>query len=124
MHAGTTITLIIGCDRPALKYLNKYVRKEVSSKWHDLGLQLLEPEDEASLNEIKHNSHNNVAECCKEMFQLWLEKCPDASWNQLIESLKEPSVGLNHLASKLEQMLTPIEGDLCFVTVNFKLTTL
>ena len=98
------------------------MRREVSSKWHDLGLELLEPQDEASLNEIKHNSHNDVAECCKEMFQLWLEKCPDASWNQLIESLREPSVGLNHLASKLEQMLTPTEGNSCLITVNFKLT--
>ena len=94
------------------------------SKWHDLGLELLEPEDEGSLNDIKCNNPNDVAKCCKEMFQLWLEKCPDASWNQLIESLREPSVGLNHLASKLEQMLTPTEGNLCFVTVNFKLTTL
>ena len=124
MHAGTTVTLIIGCDRPALKYLNRYVRNEVSSKWHDLGLELLEPEDEGSLNDIKCNNPNDVAECCKEMFQLWLNKYPDASWNQLIESLKEPSVGLNHLASKIEQMLIPTEGDLCFVTVNFKLTTL
>ena len=91
------------------------MRKEVSSKWHDLGLELLEPEDEGSLNDIKRNNRNDVAECCKEMFQLWLDKCPDASWNQLIQSLREPSVGLNHLASKIEQMLIPTEGNSCFI---------
>ena len=100
------------------------MRKEASSKWHDLGLELLEPEDEARLNDIKCNNRNDVAECCKEMFQMWLEKCPDASWNQLIKSLREPSVGLNHLALKIEQMLIPTEGDSCLMTVNFKLTIL
>ena len=99
-----------GCDRPALKYLNRYVRREASSKWHDLGLELLEPEDEGSLNDIKRNNPSDVGECCKEMFQLWLEKDPSASWNQLILSLREPSVGLNHLASKIERMLIPTEG--------------
>ena len=100
------------------------MRKEISSKWYDLGLELLEPEDEGSLHEIKRNNRNDVAECCNEMFQSWLEKCPDASWNQLIKSLKEPSVGLNSLASKIEQMLIPTEGDLCLMTVNFKLAML
>ena len=36
----------VGCDRPALKFLNKYVKEEASTRWHDLGLELLEPEDE------------------------------------------------------------------------------
>ena len=35
-----------------LKLLNKHVRRHVSSKWHDLGLELLEQEDEETLNEI------------------------------------------------------------------------
>lgn len=112
MHT-INIHTITGCDRPALKYLNRYVRREVSSKWHDLGLELLEPEDEGSLKSIKRDNRNDVEECCKEMFQLWLDKCPEASWDQLIRSLRQPSVGLNHLALKLEQMLTPTEGESC-----------
>ena len=59
-----------GCDRPALKLLNKHVRKHVSSKWHDLGLELLEQEDEETLNQIKNDNPKDVNECCKEMFQL------------------------------------------------------
>ena len=96
-----------GHNRPALKLLNKHVRKEVSSKWHDLGLELLEQEDEEKLNEIKKNNPSDVSECCKEMFQLWLRKCTNATWNQLIQALKE--VELNNLATTIEGMLMPTE---------------
>ena len=43
----------LGCDRPALKLLNKYVRKDASLKWHDLGLELLEQKDKEELNQIQ-----------------------------------------------------------------------
>ena len=77
-----------GCDRPALKLLNKHVRKEVSSKWYDLGLELLEQEDEEKLNEIETNNPKDAGQCCKEMFRLWLRKCSTATWDQLIQALK------------------------------------
>ena len=92
-----------GCDRPALKLLNKHVRKHVSSKWHDLGLELLEQEDEETLNQIKSDNPNDVKECCKEMFQLWLRKCSTATWDQLIQALRE--VDETTLATKIEGML-------------------
>ena len=102
-----------GRDRPALKLLNKHVRKHISSKWHDLGLELLEQEDEETLNQIKTNYPNDVSECCKEMFQLWLNKCATATWNQLIKALRE--VDLNNLATTIEGMLmnTVNTGMLC-----------
>ena len=94
-----------GHGRPALKLLNKHVRNGVSSKWHDLGLELLEPEDEDELNSIESNNPNDVSNCCKKMFQLWLRKCPNATWNQLIQALNE--VKLNTLATTIEGMLMP-----------------
>ena len=94
--------------------MNKHVRKEVSSKWHDLGLELLEKEDEERLNEIKKNNPGDVSECCKEMFQLWLRKCTNATWNQLIQALKE--VELNNLATTIEGMLIPTEEIVCSST--------
>ena len=100
-----------GCDRPALKLLNKHVRKEVSTKWHDLGLELLEQEDEAKVNEIETNNPSDVSKCCKEMFQLWLEKCTNATWNQLIQALRE--VDLNNLATTIEGMLKPSDKIVC-----------
>ena len=42
------------------------------------------------------------------MFQLWLERCPDATWEHLIQALRE--VGFNQLASKFYQMLQRAEG--------------
>ena len=100
----------VGCDRPALKLLNKYVRKDASVKWHDLGLELLEQEDEGTLNEIQKNNPYNASECCKEMFQLWLNKCPNATWNLLIDALREPNIELNSLATTTEHMLMPTES--------------
>ena len=105
------MNILAGHDQPALKLLNKHVRKEVSSKWHDLGLELLEQEDEERLNEIESNNPNDVSKCCKEMFQLWLRKCTNATWNQLIEALKE--VDLNNLAATIEGMLQPTEEVVC-----------
>ena len=98
----------IGCDRPALKHLNQYVRDEASTKWHDLGLALLEPEDEGKLNEIQSNHPKDNGECCKQMFQLWLQRCPHGTWNQLIEALRE--IKLNQLASKIDSMLITTQG--------------
>ena len=95
-----------GCDRPALKLLNRHVRKSVSFMWYDLGLELLEQEDEDDLDEIKKN-HDNSSECCREMFQLWLRKYSNATWLHLIKALRE--VDLNTLANKIEGMLMPME---------------
>ena len=107
-----------GRDRPALKLLNRHVRSGASLKWHDLGLELLEQEDEEELNQIQINNHH-VSECCKEMFQLWLRKCPNATWNQLIQALRQLSVGLNSLADKIDKMLIPLEdtGTMFFSTM-------
>ena len=73
-----------------------------------MGLELLEPEDEGKLNEIQYSSHRDVSERCKQMFQLWLERCPDATWEHLIQALIE--VGLNQLAYKIHHMLQTPEG--------------
>ena len=105
----------IGHDRPTLKLLNNHVRKIVSSKWYDLGLQLLEEEDEERLNEIESNNPRDVSECCKEMFKLWLSKCTNAKWNQLIQALKE--VQLSSLATTIERMLSDSGGKYIIISL-------
>ena len=99
---------IIGHDRPELRYLNRYVKDEASSKWHDLGLELLNQEDLGKLNQIQSSSHTDISERCKEMFQLWLERYPDATWEHLIQALRV--VKLYQLASKIDGMLQITEG--------------
>ena len=40
------------------------------------------------------------------MLRLWLARKPEASWNQLLETLREPGIKLNALAAKIEGMLS------------------
>ena len=78
-----------------------------------MGLELLEQEDEGTLDEIQINNTSNASDCCKEMFQLWLRRCPNASWDRLISALKVPIIGLNSLATTIENMLVPMEDTTC-----------
>ena len=107
--------MTVGNERPALKLLNRYVRTGVSGKWHDLGLELLEQEDEEKLNEIESNNPSDTNKCCTKMFQWWLDKYADkATWNQLIKALRE--VELSSLATRIEKMLTPLRHSVCVST--------
>ena len=73
--------------------------------WYNLGIDLLEVDDVEALSTIQSEHPTDINTCCTKMFQLWLRKQPSASWDQLIDSLRQPGIDLNHLASKTEQML-------------------
>ena len=47
--------------------------------------------------------HSNIQKCCREMLQLWLRIATDASWEQLIEILKSPAIGLPVIAENIAQ---------------------
>ena len=79
---------------------------DITSIWYDLGLQLMEVEDEQDLNVIKAE-HLENKESTKRMLILWRDKKTDASWNTLIKALRDTSIGKHFLASKLEGMLQP-----------------
>lgn len=81
-------------------------------------MELLEPEDEGKLNEIRINHPQDNGECCKQMFEMWLKKYPHATWNQLIQALRE--IKLNQLASKIDDMLITTEG-ICTVCINMSI---
>jgi len=74
-------------------------------KWKGLGVQLLDPTSGTELDIIEKQNHYDVKECCVHMFQKWLDKTPDASWNHVLAALRCPSVELNHLANQIEQKL-------------------
>ena len=93
-------------DFPALRYLYKHVKAEITTKWFDIGLELLDVEDEAELKTIKANHPGDADRCTAEMLQLWLDRKSDASWNQLIKVFREPHIKLNTLASKIKGMLS------------------
>ena len=105
-----------------MKYLNRYVRELICTKWLDVGVELFEQKDERVLRIIKANNAGNCSECCAEMLQLWLERQPKATWSQLIEALRSPGIKLNGVASKLEGMLLPsVEGT--YITCNLATIT-
>ena len=79
--------------------------KPVGSKWYNLGIDLLESGDVEEMNKIRSQYPTDINTCCIEMFQLWLRRQPTASWNQLIYSLRQPGIELNHLANEIDQML-------------------
>ena len=60
----------------------------------------------AALNTISANSHGNVIQCCSDMFSLWLERQPEASWGQLINALIR--INLGSLANEVEALLKPV----------------
>ena len=94
------------CGRPLPKDLYNHVVPRVADKWKDIGVELLHPTliDDRVLEMIKGNHPHSNEECCKIMFDKWLESQKEASWNQLLEAIK--ATGLKYIASKLENELT------------------
>ena len=80
------------------------MKGSVGTRWYDLGIELHHP-DVKELDTIEAG-YSDLNMRCTKMFQLWLNKQPTASWNQLIEALKQPGINLGALASQIEQMLS------------------
>ena len=95
-------------DRPGFKYLNRHVVVPIAPKWYDVGLELMEIEDEKELDAIQaEQSINSDKERAKKMLKLWLDKNIDASWNDLLKALKMPTIGLNAIALEIQNLLVP-----------------
>ena len=97
--------MFAGHHQPSLKYLTNDDRSWLRMHWHELGIELLDSNDVGELDTIKTMHQSDHNKCCIEMFDLWLKKRPTASWNQLIEALRQPGIKLGTLANKIEQML-------------------
>ena len=61
----------------------------------------------ADLNTISADNRGNVTTCCSSLFSLWLQRKPEANWQQLIDALIK--VKLNLLASNIKKSLTSSE---------------
>ena len=69
-------------------------------------VELFDVEDEPVLNRIKIDHPGDSDQCTAEMLRLWLEKYSDATWNQLIQTFREPNIKLETLALKIEGLLS------------------
>ena len=100
-------------DCPDDKYLNKHVREKVcaagTTKWRDLGIALMGQDAVSGLDVIRTNHPNNVEERCSRMFSKWQQETTTASWEKLLDALKE--VNLIQLASELEELLSIEQGN-------------
>ena len=79
----------------------------VARNWREVGFRLLRSDQTYQLGIIEANYPQDDVRCCKRVFETWLESSVDATWNQLIEALRCPSVQFKYLASELEQRLKP-----------------
>ena len=120
MYSNNSIIMFfVGHQKPTLKLLNRHVRGSVGTKWHDLGVELLDASDVDELNTIEAQYQTDLNRCCTKMFHLWLNKQPNASWKQLIEALRQPGIDLGTLALKIEQgdLLQPISPKGWFIHI-------
>jgi len=94
---------LVGSSRPTLKRLqNTRVIDVASSRWHQLGIQLLDDDHVAQLDIIKKNN-GDVTERCTALFKYWLRMYPNANWYELVAAMKAPGVELNELAASVEE---------------------
>ena len=86
-----------------LKNLYDHVVPSVADKWRDIGVHLLPPTlvENRVLEVIAADHPHSIEDCCKAMFDKWLEIQKDTSWNQLIEALN--AIELYSFASKLRK---------------------
>ena len=102
-------------DRPSIKQLLEVMRIkdiDITTRWRYLGLELVD--SNKILKVIEANHPNDVDTCCREMFEKWLEKTPDASWKQLITALN--NIEMNTPADVISKRLK--SGTLNFIS-NF-----
>ena len=105
-------SMYVGTDRPVLKYLNRHVIHKITGVWYNIGVELLDPGDEAVLDTIKINYPENAVQCTTEMIKLWLDRKVEANWGQLLEAFRENK--LNTFAKEIEEMLSK---GMCIYTI-------
>jgi len=77
----------------------------IADRWKDIGVHLLDSTliDQRVLEVIAADHPHSIEGCCKCMLEKWLNTQENASWNQLIEAIK--NIELPYLASQLEKKL-------------------
>ena len=77
---------------------------DASPEWLELGLQL--GVNQTTLRIIRQDNHHSTKRCFMEMLSEWLKMIdPLPSWENLIATLKLPSVGQKDLATIVETKL-------------------
>jgi len=94
--------------KPKLKHLCNYVVRKVAVKWKVLGIQL--DVDKDTLDIIKRDNSHSCEDCCREMFEKWLETKAEPTWNKLIKALMTPACELESVANMIKQSVLITKG--------------
>ena len=97
--------LYLADSKPSKKKILELI-PHIATQWYVIGIQLLREDQESHLDIIKADHGHNITESCREMFWLWLNSHPSATWHHLIESLKSSTVNLHSVAADVERMFT------------------
>ena len=80
----------------------------VTPQWFELGVKLLNEDQESHLDIISSHYANDSRTCCEKMLWHWLDTNTNATWEQLIAALRSPAIELFVVAADLEKMLPGI----------------
>ena len=106
-------------SRPSKKKILDLVVPHVTTKWYELGVELLAEEQVSQLDVIRTN-YNDTITCCREMFWYWLRSNPNASWYHLVECLKSPVIELHALAADIEKFYAGMCNECSCITCNIE----
>ena len=99
-------------SRPSQKHLLRYVVPDVAPRWYDLGVELLNEEQETELEVIDAKGRDDLKKCCMDMFRCWLSTSVNANWQNLIDALRSPGIDMIVAAENIEEML---KGNYCII---------
>ena len=71
--------------RPTLRDAYRYVVPQYAHKWRQLGAKLCF--NQAELDIVFSNFHNDSEECCRNLMSRWLNKNSDATWDELFTAI-------------------------------------
>ena len=77
--------MYIEYKKPTLRDLCKYVIPKYAHEWQHFGVLL--HFEQAELDIMQDNCHHNSKKCCRSLLSTWLEKYPDALWDQLFSAI-------------------------------------
>ena len=74
-----------GNEKPTTRDVCRHVVPSYAHKWRFLGVEL--QFDQAELDIIFSNHHNDSVSCCRDLMSGWLQKFPSATWDQLLTAI-------------------------------------
>ena len=94
---------MIGSSKPLLKDLHNILIPNIANDWYEVGIQLFGNSQLPRLDEIRATYSNDRRGGCVEMLKYWLKITPDATWDDLIHTLREPGLELFSVADYVEK---------------------